>query len=158
MKTKKDNSIDLLDYFENPPSQRQKQYEAVRAVILEKQTPEAAAKKFGYKVTTIYALVRDAKTGEKQLFPIVKKGPGQRRTPPEIRKKIIALRRQNLSSPDIQRKLGEEGITCSSRTVERILKDAGFGKLKRRTNKQLGKTTTKKNIAGTICTSRFYGT
>jgi len=144
MKTKKDNRINLFDYFANPDSQRQKQYEAVRAVIMEKQTPEATAEKFGYKVTTIYAMVRDAKAGKKKLFPSVKKGPGQRRTPLEVRKKIIKLRRKNLSTPDIQHKLEKKGIACSARTVERILKDAGFGKLKRRTNKQLGKNHAKK--------------
>jgi transposase len=136
--------IDLIEYFRNPISQRQKQYEAVRAVVLETQPPEIVAKIFGYKTSTIYSLIRDAKAGKIKLFPIVKKGPQQRRTSPEVQKRIIALRKQGLSSPDIQSSLAEEGIKSSTKTVERFLKDKGFGKLKRRTNKQLGKSITKR--------------
>ena len=36
---------------------------------------------------------------------------------------------------------------CSVSTVERVIKQAGFGKLRRRTNKELGKTTKGKVIA-----------
>ena len=43
------NTIDLFDYFTNPATQRQKQYEAVRAVIIENQSIEGVAKKFNYK-------------------------------------------------------------------------------------------------------------
>lgn len=136
--------IDLIEYFSNPISQRQKQYEAVRAVVLATQPPEIVAKTFGYKTSTIYSLIRDAKAGKIKLFPIVKKGPQQRRTSLEVQKRIIVLRKQGLSSPDIQGSLAEEGIKRSTKTVERILKDKGFGKLKRRTNKQLGKSITKR--------------
>ncbi len=45
-----------------------------------------------------------------------------------------------LSTSDIQDRLAEDTIKISSRTVERILKDAGYGKLKRRTHKELGIT------------------
>ncbi|MBL7205599.1 MAG: hypothetical protein ISS63_14925 [Desulfobacteraceae bacterium] len=136
--------IDLIEYFSNPISQRQKQYEAVRAVVLETQPSEIVAKTFGYKTSTIYSLIRDAKSGKIKLFPIIKKGPQQRRTSPEVQKRVIVLRKQGLSSPDIQSSLAEEGIKRSTKTVERILKDKGFGKLKRRTNKQLGKSITRK--------------
>jgi len=37
---------DLAYYFNNPATQRQKQYEAVRALVLEKQSVDAVAKKF----------------------------------------------------------------------------------------------------------------
>ena len=88
--------IDLIEYFSNPISQRQKQYEAVRAVVLETQPPEIVSKTFGYKTSTIYSLIRDAKAGKIKLFPIVKKGPRQRRTSPEVQKRIIVLRKQGL--------------------------------------------------------------
>jgi transposase len=144
MEPKTAGLLDLIEYFRNPISQRQKQYEAVRAVVLETQPPEIVAKIFGYKTSTIYSLIRDAKAGKIKLFPIVKKGPQQRRTSPEVQKRIIVLRKQGLSSPDIQSSLAEEGIKSSTKTVERFLKDKGFGKLKRRTNKQLGKSITKR--------------
>ncbi len=110
--------FDLLGYFKNPPSQRQKQYDAVRAIVIEKQSVEMVAKKYNYKHSTIFALLRDAKAGKIELFPIVQKGPQQKRTPSEVQEKIIAYRKQRLSTPDIQSLLSQENIHLS---VTRLL-------------------------------------
>ncbi len=123
--------MDLAHYFNNPITQRQKQYEAVRALILEKQPVEVVAKKFGYKISTIYSLVRDVKAGKIELFPFVHKGPQKKQTPSDIQDKIVVYRRQGFSTTDIHFRLEEAGTNISARTVERILKDAGFGKLLR---------------------------
>jgi len=144
MKPQKCDSFDLMLYFKQPSSQRQRQYEAVRAIVVEELPVEAVAQRFGYKITTIYSLIRDAKAGRIELFPDVKKGPQQRRTPSEVQERIITLRKQRFSTPDIQRRLTEAGIGTSARTVERVLKDSGFGKLHRRTNRELGKTVANK--------------
>jgi transposase len=138
--TLKKDKLVLADYFINPPSQRQKQYEVVRAIILENQSADTVAKKFGYKINTIYSLVRDFKAGKIELFPTVHKGPTQRRTPLDHQNKIVTYREEGLSVPDIYRRLVDEKINLSERTVGRIIEDAGFPKLKRRTNKELGKT------------------
>jgi len=131
---------ELADYFIHPISQRQKQYEAIRAIVVDNHSIDQVAKRFGYKNSTLYALLRDVKAGKIDLFPKVAKGPRGRRTPSEIQKKIIFLRRQRLSSADIRNKLAACGNKLGTRTIERILKDAGFSKLPRRTNKELGKT------------------
>ncbi len=138
--TLKQDKLALADYFINPVSQRQKQYETVRAIVLENQTADKVATKFGYKISTVYSLVRDFKAKKIELFPTVQKGPRQRQTSLDIQNKIIAYRREEVSIPDICCRLASEEINISERTVERILKDAGFTKLKRRTNKELGKT------------------
>ena len=130
--------VDLLDYFKNPVSHRQKQYEVIRAIAIGGASIEDAAKRYGYKASTVYSLLRDARAGKIELFPAVKKGPQQKRTKPDVCDKIIEYRKIRLSTSDIQDRLAED---ISSRTVERILKDAGYGKLKRRTNKELGITT-----------------
>jgi transposase len=135
--------IDLLNFFNEPASERQRQYEAVRAFIKERQPAKMVAERFNYKITTIYSLVRDAKAGKLNLFPEVKKGPNKRSTPDTVQDKILSYRKQNLSSPDINQRLADEGIKSSVRTIERILADAGFPRLKRRTYKELG--ITKKN-------------
>jgi transposase len=137
------NKVNLSGYFKNPLSPRQKQYEAIRAIVIEGESVEVAAKRYGYKHSTIYSLLRDAKTGTIELFPVVKKGPQQKRTTSNIQGKIIEYRKMKLSASDIQNRLAKEDVEISSRTVERVLKDAGYGKLKRRTNKDLG--ITKKN-------------
>ncbi len=144
--TQLNRGIDLPEYFNNPITQRQKQYEAVRAVVIEKQSVEKAAERFGYKSSTVYCLLRDAGAGKIELFPVVRKGPRGKRTPSDVQDKIIRYRRQGLSTPDIHYRLAEEEINISTKTVERILKDAGFGKLRRRTNKELGKTLKNKII------------
>ena len=87
--TQKNEKFDLLDYFQNPVLNRHKQYEAVRAIVVEKQSVETVAARFGYKAGTIYALVRDAKSGKIGLFPAVGRGPQTKRTPLEIQDKII---------------------------------------------------------------------
>ena len=132
--------MDLEKYFKEPKSSRQKQYEAVRAFIIEKLPAEIIAQNFGYKVSTIYELVKRAKSGKVLLFPDVPKGPQKRRISEDIYKKICQLRKQSCSVVDIHTLLTGEGTRISQRTIERILYDAGFKKLKRRTNKELGIT------------------
>ena len=145
-KTLNRSEIDLADYFKKPSSPRQRHYETIRAIALDGDSIKVVAKRYGYKISTIYSLLRDAKAGKTELFPFIKKGPQKKRTKLKVQKKIIELRKLNLSTPDIQARLDEESIEISSRTVERILKEAGFGKLKRRTNKELGKTIKNKII------------
>ena len=144
--TRTNGGFDLVSYFNNPTTQRQKQYEAIRALVLEKQSVGAVAKKFGYKTSAIYSLFRDVKAEKIELFPSIHKGPQQRRAPSDVQNKIIVYRRQGLSTTDIHFSLEKVGINISPRTVERVLKDAGFGKLKRRTNTELGKTLKNKII------------
>jgi transposase len=127
-------------YFKEPKSSRQKQYEAVRAFVIDKLPAEIIAQNFGYKVSTIYELVKRAKTGKVVLFPDVPRGPQKRRTSEEISEKICQLRKQSCSVVDIHTSLTDEGIIISQRTIERILYEAGFKRLKRRTNKELGIT------------------
>ncbi|MEA3417651.1 MAG: hypothetical protein U9R02_16160 [Thermodesulfobacteriota bacterium] len=138
--------IDLLDYFKNPVSHRQKQYEVIRAIAIGGESIEDAAKRYGYKASSVYSLLRDARAGKIELFPAVKKGPQQKRTKPDVCDKIIKYRKMRLSASDIQERLAREANKITSRTVERILKNAGYGKLKRRTNKELGITVKNKII------------
>ncbi|MCG2788740.1 MAG: hypothetical protein L6405_02165, partial [Actinomycetia bacterium] len=141
------NKIDREEFFDNPLSRRQCQYEAVRAFVKESISAEEVALKFGYVAATVYALVRDAKAGKICLFPKVALGPKKRRTPEEILKVIVSLRKEGLSSPDIHERLLSNGIALSVRTIERITKEAGFEKLARRTNKERGFTKKNKIIA-----------
>ena len=140
------SKIDLKKFFSEPTG-RQKQYEALRAIFLEGMTYEKAAEKFGYKVNTLYTLAGNAKSGKFNLFPEMPLGPGKRRTPGDVQEKIIKYRKKDFfSTTDIQEKLRDQGINLSDRTIERILKDAGFEKLKRRTNKERGVTSKNKII------------
>ncbi len=145
--TLKNAKIDLIDFFTKPISPRQKQYEAIRSIVIDEEPIEAVANRYGYQIGTIYSLLRDAKAGRIELFPVVAKGPRKKRTQSEVQDKIVELRKENLSSLDIQnRLLSEQEVTLSPKTIERILKDAGFKKLKRRSYKEMGKTIKNKII------------
>ena len=135
--------MNISNYFLSPESNRQKQYETVRAFIVEKLSAEKVAEKFGYQVSTVYAIVRDARAGKLQLFPLVEKGPKQRRTPADYQEMIIDRRKQDYSIHDIHDTLLASGINISAKTIERILKDNGFEKLARRSDMERG--VTKKN-------------
>jgi len=139
-------NIDLKMFFLQPVEKKQKQYEAVRAFVVDGLSAQEVADKFGYKLSSIYTFIKNAKSGELNFFPEQKKGPRQRRASFKVQKKIFRYRNQNLSHLDICEKLNNEGITISAQTVARILSDAGFSKLKRRTQKELGVTVKNKII------------
>jgi len=47
--TQANRGADLVDYFRNPTTQRQKQYEAVRALVLEKRSVDDVSKNLAIK-------------------------------------------------------------------------------------------------------------
>jgi len=140
--------IDLERYFNNPDTSIQKQYETVRAVIVDKLSAEEAAIKFNYSVNSVYALLRDARSGKLDLFPARRiKGPKARRTPSHIRELVIEYRGLSLSCADIARRISEEGYKISERTVENIVADANLPKLFRRSHVERGLTESNETIA-----------
>jgi len=139
-------NIDLKMFFLQPVEKKQKQYEAVRAFAVDGMSAQEVADKFGYKLSSVYTFIKNAKSGELNFFPEQKKGPRQRRASFKVQKRIFRYRNQNLSHLDICKELNNEGIAISAQTVARILSDAGFSKLKRRTQKELGVTVKNKII------------
>ncbi len=124
---------DLKAFFLNPKTPRQRQYEALRAYVLEQAPAKKTASHFGFTEKSLYALAHDLRTGNLDLFPKPVIGPKDRRITPYVRDVICAMRNDDLSVADIAERLGEQNIArLSHSTVERILKDAGFGKLARR--------------------------
>lgn len=129
----------LVDYFTKNLSPKQKQYEALRAVAFEEGAVKEVAEKFGYTPQTLRALIHQLRNAKLQLFPVVKKGPVSRRVPVDTVKEIIRLRREKtLNSREIAEALAQSKIAIGVRTVERVLTDAGFPKLRRRTDKERG--------------------
>jgi len=139
-------NIDLEWFFLNPGPKKQKQYEAVRAFAVGKLSAQQVADKFNYKLSSVYTFIKKTKSGEIDFFPEQKMGPKQRHIPFGVQKQIFIYRNQNLSHTDISERLNKDGIEISPQTVSRILSDAGFSKLKRRTNKELGLTLKNKII------------
>jgi len=129
---------DLKAFFLNPKTPKQKQYEAIRAYIIDGLSAKNAAKQFGFTIKTMLSLLRDLRSGKLEFFPKQRTGPKDRRVNRYIRQKICTFRKQNLSTLEISEKLYLEHIQLSPSSVERILKEEGFGKLPKRSAKQRG--------------------
>ncbi|MEW6233814.1 MAG: transposase [Candidatus Omnitrophota bacterium] len=131
--------MNLADLFTRNLSPRQKQYEAVRAVAFSEGTLAEIAARFGYTPSSLRVLVHRVASGKQALFPDVKRGPQKPQTSPDAAGLAIRLRRRKRwNSQEIAEELGRSGFSISARTVERILAEAGFPKLRRRTDRERG--------------------
>lgn len=133
--------INLDTFFSNPTTPAQKQYEAIRAIIVDELPIELVAEKFSYSVNTLYSLMRDAKGGKLELFPSRGlRGPKQRQTPDYICSLILSYRKLDLSCNDIAERLQQEGYKVSKSTVGNVIAESQLPKLPRRTNSERGLT------------------
>lgn len=129
----------LIDLFTINLEPKQKQYEVLRAAAFKEGSIEDIAKHFGYTPQSVRVLINRVLSGRQQLFPKVKRGPKGPSTSQEIIQLIIQLRlKRKLNSREIAAELNQSNISIGIRTVERILADAGFPKLPRRTHKERG--------------------
>ena len=151
----KDIKSDPADFFKHPKKTAHKRYEALRAYYLESLTQEEAAKRVGYSTKTFQSLVSNFQNGKIEFFIESQHGPTRRRISDYEQNRIISLRKKNHSIYDIRKILNSEGYETSIQTINRVLDDAGFSKLHRRTREEIGltkkntlipKTATKLNI------------
>ena len=130
---------DLKAFFLEPKTPRQRQYEALRAYVVEQTPAKQVARRFGFTEKSLYALAHELRTGKLVLVPKPASGPRDRRITPYVREAIGEMRKQELSVAEIAERLDKENVArLSYSTVERVVKDAGFGKLARRPAKQRG--------------------
>ena len=52
-----------------PSTAQHRKYEALRAIIIDRENIEIVANKFGYKVDSLYTMLMDAKRSLKKIFP-----------------------------------------------------------------------------------------
>ncbi|MCG2720050.1 MAG: transposase [Nanoarchaeota archaeon] len=118
---------------------KQKQYEALRMLSLENKEYKEVAKHFGYSEGGLRSLASLAVREKINFFQESKKGPKEPQTSSKIRNQIIKLRKQNKSIFDIQSEIKEKhNKEISVMTVQRVIINAGFNKLPRRTNNERG--------------------
>ncbi len=129
------------DFFASPLHPRHRHYELLRAFFLEGLTAAEVARRFGLAPSSVYSLTRNFRKldnpSEAFFLPAPRRGRPPQYSFAETRQRIVALRKENLSVPDIKARLD---ATCervpSERTIHRVLKDAGFTRLPRRTRAQ----------------------
>lgn len=130
-------------FFTSPIHPLHRQYEALRAFFVEKQSAKKVAAQFDYQLSTVYSLTRDFKNQlkNKTMLPELFFHPATPgRKPSEnhdkIREQIILLRKKYLSVSDIKAILDTQDGRLSERHIYSILQEEGFARLPRRTKKR----------------------
>ena len=123
-----------VEWFTAPDQVNHRRYEALRAFFVEGLTHAQAAERFGYTRWGMVNLVREYRAGRLELFKEPRKpGPARGVAPAKdrARARVIALRRQGLSSYEISATLATEGTPLNRTGVAEILTEEGFGRLLR---------------------------
>lgn len=134
--------MEISNFFLQPFSVSQKQYEALRMYYVEEKTAIQVAEKFGYKYRAFTSLVSDFKKDiEQDNFSekfFIQKQAGRCRNEDEnkIKNIIIKLRKKNFSIEDIKISLDATGYKISENTIYLLLKNEGFAKLPKRSKQQ----------------------
>jgi transposase len=120
--------------FTAPTQVNQRRYEALRAYFVDGLSYAEAGERLGYTRWAVINLVRDYRAGKLELFaPPRRPGPPPGAAPAKdrARGRVIALRRQGLSTYEISARLAAEGIPLNRTSVGEILAEEGFGRLLR---------------------------
>ena len=128
------------NFFLQPKSEWQRRYEALRASFVERLPAKDVADRFGYSQSYVNYLRHQFAHGQLDFNEPPPEGGRPRRIDAATRSKICSWCEHNLSAGEITQLLSEEGIEISVRTVERILAEAGYSKLPRRTKLKLNLT------------------
>ena len=130
--------LDAREYFREPDHPLQRRYEALRAYFLDGRSAAEAARRFHYSVHSFEVLASQFRQGK--LTPFFRDIPHGRKDHPvsePLRDAVLRLRHEeNLSVLDIADRLRSEGRPASFHTVWLLLRDAGIGRLPRRTAEQ----------------------
>ena len=125
-----------IDFFQNPQTIAQKQYEALRMFFVEKRSASEVAHKFGYTYrgfTTIVSNFRkELKSGDVKELYFNELKPGRREIEQESREIIINLRKKYYSVEDIKVALDSKGFKISEKSIYNIIREQGFARLPRR--------------------------
>jgi len=123
--------------FLEPKNAPHRQYEALRAYFVDGEPSADVAHRFGYTSGSFRVLCHDfRKNLDRQFFCPPRTGREPSVSADPVRRKMIALRKQNLSIYDIQDTLEEEGIKRSPSNIATVLQEEGFARLPRRRDEE----------------------
>jgi len=135
--SKAENLTPCRSAFLCPTNATHRQYEALRAFFIEGLKSVETAKRFGYTPGSFRVLTHQFRQDPgRQFFLPPEKGPRRTGEQDELRQKIVALRKQNLSIYDISRTLQDQERQLSPVSVGLILKEEGFARLPRRADEE----------------------
>lgn len=129
----KEKITNFSRFFLDPSNSTHRQYEALRAYFVEGKPSAEIAAWFGYTPGSFRLLCHQfRKNPDRQFFLSPGKGPHRAPKRDNLRERVIALRKQNLSIYDIAKAVENMGQKVSPVTVSMILKEEGFARLPRR--------------------------
>ena len=123
--------MELAQLLLIPRNATHRQYEALRAYLVDRLPGPEVARRFGYTYGTLQQLVHQFRCEPDRQFFVDPQRPGVK-TDDVIRQRIIHLRKQNQSVYDISEALKKEGIPRTPAAVSEVLRKEGFAKLPRR--------------------------
>ena len=128
---------DPQQFFAEPATPRQRQYEALRAYFVERLASAEAARRFGYSPGAFRVLCHTFRRGElPDFFTTAHPGPREQPKKSAAQKQIVALRKRNYSVYEISQALKEQGTPLSATAVREVLAAEGFAPLPRRLDEE----------------------
>lgn len=129
---------ELAPAFIEPRNTTHRQYEALRAFFVDERPQAEVAKAFGYSVGAFRVMCCVfRKDPHREFFIQPRRGPKKMADKQEnIRERMVALRKQNLSIYDIAEHLKADGRSLTAPAIAGILKEEGFSRLPRRRDEE----------------------
>jgi hypothetical protein len=122
-------------FFLSPQFPLQRQYEALRAFLVDEEPSGDVARRFGYSPGAFRVLCyqfRHDPQKRASFFRQPQRGPQSSPARDRVRHLAIAMRKRNLSVYDMQRELAAAGHTISINSLTVLLREEGFSRLPRR--------------------------
>src|SRR5712671_4971790 len=123
------------NFFLSPQFPMQRQYEALRAYLLEEEPSADVARRFGYSPGAFRVLChqfRHDPQARASFFRQPQRGPQTTPARDRVRDLAVAMRKRNLSVYDMQRELAAAGHIISINSLTVLLREEGFSRLPRR--------------------------
>lgn len=126
---------DERQFFLGPEKTLHRQYEALRACLLDQTPGREVAQRFGYSPGFLRVLChqfRHDPAKRDRFFQDVKHGPQSAPARDRVRDMAVAMRKKNLSVYDIQRELAASSHPISINALSTLMREEGFARLPRR--------------------------
>jgi hypothetical protein len=123
------------NFFLSPQFPMQRQYEALRAFLVEEEPSADVAHRFGYSPGAFRVLCHQFRHDPQKrasFFRQPQRGPQTSPARDRVRDLAVAMRKRNLSVYDMQRELAAAGHTISINSLTVLLREEGFSRLPRR--------------------------
>jgi transposase len=127
----------LRRFFLEPRLPKHRQYEALRAFVVEGRPAKEVARAFGYSLNSFYVLCHHFRRDPGPVFFVSPRhGPQVQPKKSAARDLIVQLRKQNHSVYEISQALKERQIPLSPTAVREVLRSQGFAALPRRLDEE----------------------